>query len=63
MSLLVMVDEKSALEALEKRELAGFIKPLWRYVWEHRSRPSLDELSSASDHELLAKQTGPSHER
>jgi hypothetical protein len=42
------------LEALEKRELAGFIKPLWRYVWEHRSRPSLDELSSTSDHELLA---------
>jgi hypothetical protein len=32
-------------------ELAGFIKPLWRYVWEHRSRPSLDELS---DPELLA---------
>ena len=48
-----MVDEKSALEALEKRELAGCIKPLWRYVWEHRSRSSLNALSLASDHELL----------
>jgi hypothetical protein len=49
-----MIDERARWEALEKRELAGFIKPLGRYVWSIEADQSFEGLSSVLDNECSA---------